>query len=290
MWVASVSGGIWKTLNSGTSWNPVADFMANLNVTTMVLDPDHPDILFAGTGEGFSNTDALRGAGIFMSRDGGANWTQLPATTGPDYYYVNRVALSPYGKVLTAATLTGLFFSTAANETDPAKITFNAAKGPIVAPVLDLRYHPTDNALCVAGGQQGRAYYSTDGGENWKPATGLPPVPPGPFGIDGRVEVTYARANPRIVYASVNNNMGELYRSDDGGQNYVLKNAVTKYMQSDTGSQGWYDNLVWAGARTTPIWSYLVASIYSDPPMGARPRSRSPTGICPPRPTPINTP
>jgi photosystem II stability/assembly factor-like uncharacterized protein len=252
MWIASVSGGIWKTLNGGDTWDPLADFMANLNVTCMVLDPDHPDILFAGTGEGFSYVDAPRGAGIFVSRNGGTTWTQLAKTTGPDYYYVNRLALSPCGKVLLAATSTGLFLAANANEPNPDLIAFKPPDGLNNVPILDVRFHPTDNALCIAGSREGKAFYSTDGGEHWTPATGLPTVPPGPNNFGGRVELTYARANPMVVYASVDNNNGELYRSDDGGRRYALKTTGTNYLASLGYSQGWYDNLVWAGARNDP--------------------------------------
>jgi photosystem II stability/assembly factor-like uncharacterized protein len=249
MWVASISGGIWKTLNAGQHWDPLADFMANLNVSCLVLDPEQPDVLFAGTGEGFSYVDAPRGAGVFTSRNGGTDWTQLPATTGPDYYYVNRLALSACGKVLLAATSTGLFRSDNLKAPTPAGITFQPVQGlPANVPFLDVRFHPTDNALCIAGSREGRAYYSTDGGEHWKAATGLPAVPAGDQGFGGRVELTYARANPRVVYASVDNNDGELYRSDDGGQSFAPRISGARYLASLGFNQGWYDNLVWAGA------------------------------------------
>src|SRR5262249_52310525 len=53
MWIGSVSGGIWKTTNGGTSWAPLDDFMADLAVGCMAIDPTDANVLFAGTGEGF---------------------------------------------------------------------------------------------------------------------------------------------------------------------------------------------------------------------------------------------
>ena len=61
MWLGSVSGGVWKTTNGGASWFPLADFMANLAVSSMAIDPTNPNILYAGTGEGYFNGDSIRG-------------------------------------------------------------------------------------------------------------------------------------------------------------------------------------------------------------------------------------
>src|SRR5205814_2114581 len=71
MFVGSVSGGIWRSDDAARSWRPVDDFMANLAVTAMAMDPTNPNIMYAGTGEGYRNYDAVKGAGIFKSTDGG---------------------------------------------------------------------------------------------------------------------------------------------------------------------------------------------------------------------------
>ena len=80
LFAGSVGGGIWKTTNGGASWTPVDDFMAVLSVSSLVINPANPSVMFAGTGEGYGNADSLRGAGIFKSVDGGTTWTQLPGT------------------------------------------------------------------------------------------------------------------------------------------------------------------------------------------------------------------
>ena len=111
MWAAGVAGGVWKTTNAGTTWAPLDDFMANLAVTHIVLDPNNPNVLFAATGEGFFNADAIRGAGIFRSGDGGTNWARLASTNVSNFYFTNRLSFSPDGTVLLAATNVGLFRS-----------------------------------------------------------------------------------------------------------------------------------------------------------------------------------
>src|SRR5207244_5056281 len=91
IWIASVGGGVWHTTDGGASWSPVDDKMANLAVCCMAMDPTDPNVIYAGTGEGFFNVDALRGAGIFCTRDG-AQWSQLASTK--ELQFVNRLAIS----------------------------------------------------------------------------------------------------------------------------------------------------------------------------------------------------
>jgi hypothetical protein len=65
MWVGSVGGGIWHSTDAGGSWLPVNDFMANLAVSTMVMDPTNSNILYAGTGESFAATRSAQEVRIF---------------------------------------------------------------------------------------------------------------------------------------------------------------------------------------------------------------------------------
>ena len=222
MWVGGVGGGVWKTLNGGTTWFPLNDFMANLAIGCLVMDPTNPNVIYAGTGEGFSNADGLRGAGIFKSVDGGSSWTQLPFTTSSSFYFVNRLAICPTNNlILVAATGTGIWRSTDGGTNWSQRYTSG---------VLDCAYHPTDG-LCIASGT-GRCLYSLDSGLTWNNAAGV--------SLAGRIELAYAASSPNIVYASANNNSGEVYVSSDGGQNYSFASNP-----AHLGGQGWYDNCIW---------------------------------------------
>ena len=228
MWVGSVSGGIWKTADGGTSWQPEDDFMANLAVGSMIMDPTDSDTIYAGTGEGFYNGDAIRGEGVFKTTDGGANWSQLPSTATADWYYVNRMAFSPDGSTILAATRSGIFRSTDGGANWTQALTANVA---------DIDFDPADNNKAAAGGRSnGLGWYSTDGGQNWTATTFTPALSGA-----SRVEMAYAPSSPNIVYASVAASSGQLWKSVDGGQNYSLVNTGSNYL----GSQGWYDNVVW---------------------------------------------
>ncbi|MBI5029802.1 MAG: hypothetical protein HZB51_04690 [Chloroflexi bacterium] len=238
MWVGSVSGGIWKTTNGGTSWSVVSDFMANLAVSTLVMDPTNYNTLYAGTGEGFYNGDKIRGLGVFKSIDGGTTWTQLPTTNNSNWYYVNRLAISPNGTTLLAATGSGIWRSINGGDSW-TQVQFSSD-------MADVKFNPSDNNKAVAGRFWGGAYYSTNGGLNWNTATFNVP---GLTGSYPRTELAYAPSNPSIVYAGVYQTSGEVWQSVDGGQTYSRVNAITNYM----GTQGWYDNAIWVDPTNANI-------------------------------------
>lgn len=229
LYAGSVGGGIWQSTDNGQSWFAMDDKMANLAICCMAAAPD--GVLYAGTGEGFGNADALRGAGVFIC-PGGTKWFQLPATLTDDFQWVNRLAIT-VGQVVLAATTSGMMRSTD-NGQSWSKV--------LVANLADAKAHPTDPNRAVAGSRDGGAYYTTDAGATWTQAQ------PDAYWGWGRVELAYAVAAPDTVYASVNNNSGEIWRSTDGGQTFSKRAALSGGQPAGyLGGQGWYDNVIWAG-------------------------------------------
>lgn len=216
MYVGSCGGGIWKTTNGGTSWFPLNEFMASLSVGCMWMDRTNPDVLYAGTGEGFfeavegtSNTATIRGAGIFKSVDAGVTWFQLPSTANPDFYFVNRLAQSPTNSSLfLAATSTGIFRSLDSGGTW-TKVRDGWA--------YDVKFHPTDGNR-VAAGMHGSpsVLFSSDAGVNWTAATGIT--------NPHRAEVVWAPSASSTLYAAVNNTSQRIhvYRSVNYGGAFTL--------------------------------------------------------------------
>jgi hypothetical protein len=244
MWVGSVSGGIWRTDNAGRSWFPVNDFLANLSVSTLVINPTNPNIMYAGTGEGLNGsvgkesfTDGIQGAGVFQSVDGGVTWSQLASTANANWFYVNRLAISPDGNTILAATNSGIWRSTDGGTTWTQRTSIRRA--------FDIDFQPGDSSRAIAGelgttnGAIGTALYSADGGQTWTPAKFSPAV------SGGRIDLAYAPGLNFFVYASVDQNSGDVYQSTDGGKNYTRVNTGNGFL----GSQGGYDNVIWVNPQ-----------------------------------------
>jgi hypothetical protein len=245
MWIGAVGGGVFLTTDGGSTWSASNDFIANIAVSSLVLDPTDvtSNTLYAGTGEGFYNFDAIRGAGIYKTANGqsaGASWTQVTGTGNSNFTYVNRLALSASGAALLSATTTGLWLapSTAA----PAWTRMISAGS-----VADVKLNPADNTKAVAGGY-GQAWYVSAGdarttGATWTASTFSPAISSTAFYL-GRVELAYAPSDPTIVYASVDEStssgQGWFYKSTNGGQLFTRVNSGTNLL----GGQGWYDNVV----------------------------------------------
>ncbi len=246
MWVGSVGGGLWRSTNAGVSWFPVNDILPNLAITTLVINPANNNIMYAGTGEGFGNIDAIEGGGIYQSTDRGVTWNLLPLTNPADpaicavrdsncaWRFVNRLAISPNGNTLLAATNNGIFRSTN-NGVSWAQHT--------TASAMDVDFLVNDSNRAIVG-ELGSARFTLDGGQNWTQATFTPAIANGGTpATNGRVELANALFTS-LVYAAVNQNNGEVYRSNDGGQSYSRVNTGNNIFLG-AGNQGWYDNIIW---------------------------------------------
>src|SRR5262249_36077264 len=139
------------------------------------------------------------------------------------------------GKVLLAATGNGIFRSEDADRLTWAQV--------LPGSITDVKFHPTDNKKAVAGGgRNGLAYYSSDGGKTWKVASSE-------TSWMGRVELAYAIKSPSTIYASVQMETGEIWKSTDDGKTYAKRQGLGPNGVSANylGDQGWYDNAIWAG-------------------------------------------
>ncbi|MCB9881419.1 MAG: hypothetical protein H6834_06480 [Planctomycetes bacterium] len=232
LWAGSVGGGIWSSTDSGTTWTHASDVLPNLAICSLAIDPQDPNTLYAGTGEGYFNGDALRGAGIYRSTDGGATWARLPSTASFDN--VCRIAISPVNSnlILIAKRYGGILRSTDGGQTWSTRLS---AQGS-----FQVLFDPNDPQRMVAhvidhdGQWFHRVVTSTDAGLTWStPTSGLARV--NDFG--SRIELAYAKSQPNWVYASCGANAGEVWRSTDGGRTWTLRGSGT--------GVGWYYDALW---------------------------------------------
>lgn len=239
--MGSVSGGLWRSTDAGATWAIVDDWWANLSVPCVTMDPANPDVLYVGTGEGFyslahlvrSFSHFVRGAGVLKSTDGGQTWTQLPGTA--TWQHTTRIAVSPANSnLLLASRRPGGI----ARSTDGGQTWTDVATGDSSFQVL---FDPNDPTKAVAHLAPTPLVHgvitSVDSGATWQPAvTGLATV----NGENSRIELCYARSVPGMVYASTGLNGGRVWRSTDGGRNWVLRSGGTSAT-----SAGYYYNGLW---------------------------------------------
>jgi photosystem II stability/assembly factor-like uncharacterized protein len=280
VYAAGVAGGVWKSTDAGASWTATDDLMQNLAVCSLAMDPDNPQILYAGTGEGFFNGDSVRGLGIFKSTDGAQTWTQLKSTVegvpNGAFHRVTDIVISPNdSKRLYAATRFGVWRSTDSGASwsivlsNPAFDLTNPTGAPTSSGCTDLAIRPDrdPDVLFAAFGifEQDGLYRSNDGGDTW---TKLGTTDDIQLANQGRMVLAIAPSNANYVYICMADNgrtgredglLVNVFRSTDGGNTWQargdLTNANTRNLLSNlvygngcfgnnTYSQGWYDNII----------------------------------------------
>ena len=233
----TASGGLWTSDDGGTTWRANQDFLPNLSITTIAFDPSDPDNVYMGTGEA---SGGLVGIGAFKSRDGGRTWAFLAATSvdsNLDWRFVNRIAVNPAQPQVLLAGVTNDARTMGAiyRSTDGGASWVKAA--PLKA--TDIAFDPNDSSRAVAGLDDGTIAYSTNGGVTWTQTLPLIGNPTGRQGT-ARAEIAFARSQRGLVYASVDDQKGQVWRSTDAGATWQML-ATPAHL----GNQGDYDNAIW---------------------------------------------
>lgn len=261
MFAAGVSGGVWKSTDAGGHWSPLSDDAVNLNIGALVIDPDHPDVMYAGTGELYRNTgrpwSPMTGAGILKSSDGGRTWNRLLATDSDDFLYVSDIVLSPHdSKRIYAATNSGIWRSNDGGVTFTRVLRPENEQGVLeyegCNDLLIRDDRPTDWVLASCSSR------STDD-RYWLPNTVTPPACDGPCPAavflnrdaagdgawnqvlsepgQGRTEMAAFKGNESIIYASSASIIPDFDRTGDGHGDY--DNGLHAIFRSDDGGQTW---------------------------------------------------
>lgn len=230
LYVATGSGGIFKTVNGGNSWTPIFDRQNTISVGDIALEPGNPDVIWVGTGESNVRNSVSFGDGVYKSNDGGKNWKHMGLKDSntiskivvhprnPDIVYVAAV-----GHAWGPNEERGVFMTTDGGRTWTKTLYIDNGHG-----VSDLEIDPVNPNILHAGvwrferkpwtftsgSEKGGVHRSTDGGRTWtKIDKGLPKM-------IGRIGLAVAASNPNVVYAILEAKEGTLYRSDDKGETY----------------------------------------------------------------------
>lgn len=227
-YVGTATGGVWKTVNNGTTFDPIFDEQGSTSIGDIAIAPSDPSIIWVGTGEPNNRQSSSWGDGIYRSLDAGKTWQNMGLR---DSKHIGRVVIdSSNPNIVYAAVLghlwgpnkeRGVFKTTDGGKTWNNVLFINEDTG-----VIDLAMDPASPMTLYAaayqrrrtpwgfnGGGTGSAIYKTvDGGATWNKLTkGLPE------GITGRIGLDIYRRDPNIVYALVENAKGGAFRSDDRG-------------------------------------------------------------------------
>lgn len=268
VWAGSAGGGLWKATGATTSayrWANVNSSLGNLAVTTVAAVPGtSPEVLYCGTGEGYYNSDAIQGAGIWKSADGGATWAQLSGTANPTFYFVQKIVVHPVTKDVYAATRNGLWRSRNGGNSWDQVLGLATSPASASSRVADIEIG-ADNTLYASFG-----IFNTDGiyrsasGDvgswtnlNTLAGSGLPTT-----GYQ-RIELACAPSDPNRLYAVFQNaayGLLNIYRSGDKGTTWVAlarpgataSNSTYDY----TNGQAWY-NLAAAVSPADPNALYV---------------------------------
>lgn len=254
VWVAGAAGGgIWKTLDGGTTWVNKSKDMPNLAISQIVMAGSDKNILYAGTGEGWgASAGFIKGNGIFKSIDLGETWSQLASTaSNDDFQVVNRMIVDPNDSdVILAVTnndqlfasfTSGIFKSTDGGDNWTA--VYNSTSGRVQQIVAD----PVDFNIQYVTINSTGVLKSTDAGQTWTDMSeGLFP--------SGRMELAVSPVNTDRLYLSnegprdpedASSYIPELYVSSDAGANWNQL-TDTDGVPNFLGDQGWYDHTILA--------------------------------------------
>ncbi len=239
----SASGGIWRGYQIFTAkpiWQNLTPYFSNLSIGSLVQHPDTPNIIYAGTGEGWFNGDAVRGIGIIKSSDGGNSWNRLPSTANSNFRYVQKLVIDTNGDLIACTRNNGVMRSENGG-VNWTKI-LGSGIGGFSDRAADFEISSDGSFYATLGIYSSDGLYkSENNGLTWEFIHGNG-MPTENF---RRIEVGVAPSNSDVVYAVLEAFDGSclgIYRSLDAGSNWTSLEIPTSESGLIFGrNQLWYD-------------------------------------------------
>ncbi|MFH1688341.1 MAG: glycosyl hydrolase [bacterium] len=277
IYAAAAAGGVFRTVDGGTSWTAVFDSTGVQSMGAIAIHPTRPNILYAGTGEANASGDSYEGTGVYKSTDYGQSWTHLGLDSS---YHIGRILIDPeypetvfvaaVGKLFGTNPERGLYRSTDGGSTWEQKLSLNDSTG-----CVDVAIHPGTGTMFAAmwerwrgprerivGGWSSGLYRSTDRGDTW---TLLGNGLPAPSSTLGRIGVT-VDPNSNTVYAIFCNHPGSfigVYKSTNLGNSWSQTNDAS--LDGLLGGFGWYFGQIRVKPGSADIVYALGVSLYKSP-------------------------
>jgi photosystem II stability/assembly factor-like uncharacterized protein len=268
--VAVASGHIWKTVNNGTTFEPVFDTYGAYAIGCLSIDPNNCNVIWAGTGEHNHQRALGYGDGVYKSLDGGKNWKNMGLKESRQ---IGMIAIDPRNSEVVFVAAEGSVWGPGGDRglyktTDGGKNWKKVLEISENTGVNNVRMDPRNPDILYAtseqrrrhvftkigGGPESAIYKSTDGGGTWNKLTeGLPSGPMGGIGLD------ISPANPDIVYAIIEStkDASGFYRSTDRGASWQK--------MSSHAAQGQYYNEIYCDPKDADkVYSVETISHYTE--------------------------
>ncbi len=244
----ATGGGVWKTSDSGKTWEPVSDGFFGGSIGAVAVSSWDPNVVYVGGGEKTVRGNVSHGDGVWKSTDAGKTWKHVGLA---DSRHIPRIRIHPRDPDLVYAAALGHLYGP-----NPERGVYRSKDGgesweqilhvSDEAGAVDLAMDPTNPRILYAslwrvlrtpwslesGGEGSGLWKSTDGGDTWDELSGKPGLPNGTLGIIG---VDVSASNPENVYAIVEAEKGGVFRSRDGGETWEKTNEERKLRQ-----RAWY--------------------------------------------------
>jgi photosystem II stability/assembly factor-like uncharacterized protein len=252
----AVAGGVWKTTDTGATWQPLTDHTLISSIGAIAVAPANRDIIYVGTGEAAPRGDITYGDGVYKSTDGGKTWTSVGLQ---DTRQIGALIVDPKDPNIVLVAALGHAFGPNADRgvfrtTDGGRNWTKVLFKDDQTGAIDVTFDPNDSRVVYAalwqarrlpwnfssGGPGSGLYRSSDGGVTWThlSGNGLP------SGILGRIHVSVSPADSKRVYAMIEANEGGLFRSDDGGVRWQRVNDDGRLRQ-----RAWYFSTILADPK-----------------------------------------
>jgi len=233
-WYVGVgSGGVWKTENRGTTWQPIFDAEGSYSIGCVSVDPNNVETVWVGTGENVSGRHVGYGDGIYRSLDGGKSWTNMGLKNSQ---HIGKIVIDPrdsnvvyvaaQGPLWSAGGERGLYKTidggktwerilSAGEYTGANEVHLDPRNPDVVYASLHQRFRNV--AALMDGGPESGIHKSTDGGRTWRELTnGIPAEDKGKIGL------SISPVDPDVIYATIElaQRTGGLWRSTDAGASW----------------------------------------------------------------------